>query len=550
MTEEPRPDSPAIPEAPIRRRRQRLSAVWVIPIVAALLGMWLVWEHYFLQGPLVEVSFETAEGIVAGKTVVQCRSVAVGMVEGVRLKKDLKGVNVTMRVDRASDGLLHKDTRFWVVRARVGESGISGLDTLFSGSYIELDPGRSEELADTFVGLEAPPITPQGVPGLHVTLIAEEAGSLGPGSSVTYKGLKAGKIESRTFDSVSGQVKFGAFIQGEYGKLITDKTHFWNVSGIDLQVGAGGVQLHTGTLESLISGGVSFDVPPPGVPSEPAKDGQTFALYDSYEDTQKVVLHPRTTLLLLFENSVRGLSVGAPVEFRGIQVGTVTGISFAYVRDNPLYRVPVLISVDPSPITQNNPDDPAAVEAIIERSVRAGLRATLKTGSLLTGQLFVDLDFQQDAPAAEVTEVEGYKTIPTISSGLGRLEDKIVGLLDKIQALPLDTTVTNANGALAEIRDTAAHAKGAVANLDKLLGSDGAQALPDELKRSLNSLRQTLDGFDQNSPFYRDLSQTLQDLTETLRSIDSLSATIQRKPNSLLFGLPSGDVQPPKGKKP
>lgn len=550
MIEQPQPDSPVIPEAPVRRRTQRLSAVWIIPIVAALLGIWLVWQHYFLQGPLVEVTFETAEGIAAGKTVVQCRSVAVGMVESVRLKEDLKGVVVKLRIDRTADGLLHKDTRFWVVRARVGQSGISGLDTLVSGSYIELAPGTSKERGYAFTGLEEPPITPQGVPGLHVTLVADEAGSLGPGSSVSYKGLKVGKIESRTFDPVNGQVKFGAFIEGDYGKLITDQTHFWNESGIDLKVGAGGVQLRTGTLDSLISGGVSFDVPPPGMPSQPATDGQVFPLYDSFEDTQKVVLNPRTTFLLLFENSVRGLSVGAPVEFRGIQVGTVTGISFAYVQDNPLYRVPVLISVDPSPITHNAPDDPVAIAAIIERSIRRGLRATLKTGSLLTGQLFVDLDFQKDAPAAEITEIAGYKTIPTISSGLGRLEDKIVGLLDKIQALPLDETVTNANGALAEIRDTAAQAKGAVANLDKLLGSDGTQALPGELKQSLGSLRQTLNGFDQNSPFYRDLSQTIQDLNEAIRSIDSLSTTIQRKPNSLLFGLPTGDVQPPKGKKP
>ncbi|HEY5892107.1 MAG TPA: intermembrane transport protein PqiB [Chthoniobacterales bacterium] len=543
MTEQPQPDSPVIPEAPVRRRTQRLSAVWIIPIVAALLGAWLVWQHYFLQGPTVQITFDTAEGIEAGKTVIQCRSVAVGLVQTVRLKEDLKGVITKVRIDRSAAELLHKDTRFWVVRARVGESGISGLSTLVSGSYIELDPGTSKEQAYAFEGLEEPPITPQGVPGLHVTLVADQAGSLGPGSSVTYKGLKAGKIESRTFDPVSGQVKFGAFIQGDYGKLITDKTHFWNVSGVDLRVGADGVRLRTGTLDSLISGGISFDVPPPGVPSQSAVDGQVFPLYESFDETQKVILHPRMTFLLLFENSVRGLTVGAPVEFRGIQVGTVTGISFAYVPDNPLFKVPVLISVDPAPITHNTLDDLAAITRNMENNVRRGLRATLKTGSLLTGQLFVDLDFLKDAPPAQVEEIAGYKTIPTISSGLGRLEDKIVGLLDKIQALPLDETVTNANGALAEIRDTAAQTK-------KLLGSDGTQALPGELKQSLSSLRETLSGFDQNSAFYRDLSQTLQDLNEAIRSIDSLSRTIERKPNSLLFGLPTGDVQPPKAKKP
>ncbi len=555
---DPAPPSPApVPKAPVvRKKAARVSPVWIIPILAAALGLWLVWQHYSSLGPLIEVRFETAEGVVAGKTSVLCRSVGVGMVESVRLSDDMKGVITKVRIDHEASELLKKDTRFWVVRPRFGGSGISGLGTLVSGSYIELDPGTSEIMGRQFVGLENPPVTPQGVPGLHVTLVADTAGSLGPGSAVSYKGIKVGRIESRTFSSAHQRVEFGAFIQGSFGELVTDRSRFWNVSGIDLDVSSAGVRLRTGTLESLVAGGVAFDSDDTGVPAHPADDGAIFPLYENKDSTEEVTLNPRLTYLLLFKDSVRGLAKDAPVEFRGIRVGTVADISFDYLPDDPERRVPVLIKLDPTLITDLPKGDLSAGPELIAKRVRDGLRATLRTGSLITGQLFVDLDIAQDAPPGEVTMIGDYRIIPTFSSGLGQLQDKLTALLDKLQALPLDETVKTANGALAEIRGTAEEAKAAVAglkssseNLDKLLASKDTQNLPNDLKTSLASLRKTLDGFNQNSAVYRDLAITIQDLSSALRSIDSLASTIERKPSSLLWGNPKGTVSPPKAKR-
>lgn len=540
---------PPVPIAPVVRSRRRLSPVWIIPIVAAFLGLWLVWEHYASKGPLVEVRFETAEGVAAGKTAVQCRSVSVGTVETVRLAHNLKGVVTTLRIDNDAAGLLKSDTRFWVVRPRFGGTGISGLGTLVSGTYIELDPGLSETPARRFQGLENPPVTPQGVPGLHVTLVADKAGSLGPGSSVSYKGIKVGRIESQAFSPKSGGVEFGAFIEGDFGKLITDRSRFWNVSGIDLDIGVNGVRLRTGTLESLVLGGVAFESSDDGAHAKPAKDGATFPLYESHDDTEETSLNPRLTYLLLFKDSVRGLSVEAPVEFRGIRVGTVTGISFDYLPNDPARRVPVLIKLDPTLIADLPRDDLSGAAAMIANSVRNGLRATLRTGSLLTGQLFVDLDLQKDAPPAEVTEIGDYRTLPTVSSGLGQLQDKLTAVLDKIQGLKLEETVDNASGALAEIKTAATDFKSAAASLDKLLASKETQNLPVSLKESLGALRKTIDGFNENSALYRDLAVAVEDLSRALRSIDSMASTIDRKPSSLLWGNPKGTVAPPKGKR-
>lgn len=545
-----------VPAAPIVRRRRRTSPVWILPILAALLGLWLVWQHWASKGPLVEVRFETAEGIEAGKTGVQCRSVGIGRVESVRLADDMHGVVTMVRINRDAAKLLRKDSRFWVVRPRFGGGSISGLATLVSGTFIELDPGLSKETSREFIGLENPPVTPAGVPGLHVTLVSDTAGSLGPGSAILYKGIKVGRIESRTFDDVARRVDFGAFIDEPYGELVTQRTRFWNVSGIDLDVSSAGVRLRTGTLESLVSGGVAFGGDDLGVAARRAVDGAVFPLYPSEDVTEEVTLNPRLTYLLLFKDSVRGLNKDAPVEFRGIRVGTVVDISFDYLPEDPGRRVPVLIKLDPTLIAELPKDDLSAGPALIAQRVRDGLRATLRTGSLITGQLFVDLDISKDAPPGEVAMTGGYRTIPTISSGLGQLQDKVTALLDKLQALPLDETVQTANSALAEINSTAEEAKGAMAdlkaaaaNLDRLLAAKETQGLPADLKGSLASLQKTLDGFNANSAVYRDLASTIQDLSSALRAIDAMATTIERKPSSLLWGNPKGTVAPPKAKR-
>ena len=508
--------SAAPPLKPLVKRSRRLSPIWIIPIIAALLGLWLAWKYYAERGPQITVSFETAEGIVANKTPIMCRNVNVGTVEDVQLTEDLKGVEVTMQMTSEATRLLTKDTQIWVVRARYGAAGISGLSTLVSGSYIELEPGLSKEPQRKFVGLEQPPVTPKGVPGLQITLFTNEAGSIAPGSPIFYKGLSAGKIETRAFLPEKGKIEFGAFISKEFAPLVRKNTKFWNVSGIDVQIGANGLQLHAGTLESLLVGGITFGQPSGASAAPTVGDGATFVLYDSLADTKKFVMSNSLPYLLLFSGSVRGLNEEAPVEFRGVRIGTVIGVSFNYLPDDPERRVPVLVQIDPTLITNLPTESTEPAEKFVEDAVRNGLRASLKTGSFLTGQMYVDLDFQKDAPAGSVTEIASYHVIPTGGSSLAELQDKASALLDKLQALPLEETVQNASAALASI-------KAAVEDLNKTVGAYG-----------------------ENGPLYQKLAETLRELDETLNSIRSLSGAIERRPNSLIFGKP-GRVAPPKG---
>jgi len=506
--------TPQVPRAPVSHPAPHghFSPIWVIPLISALLGVWLVWRHYSATGPQINVRFETAEGIIAGKTPVLCRSVNIGAVSKVTLDSDNKGVLVSLTMTRDAARLLVEDSQIWVVRARYSSAGISGLNTLLSGNYIELQPGVSKKERWDFVGLENPPPTPPGVPGVHFILMADQAGGLGPGTSIIYKGIEVGKLETRVFHPESGQVEFAAFMQGDYARLVNQQTRFYNSGGLDLKIGAEGVQLRVGSLESLLTSSVTFTDPPPEelLGAQPMRDGHTFTLYSSLSDAKKVEFNPTVPYLLLFSASVRGLSPDAPVEFRGIRVGSVVAASFKYLPSDPEHRVPVLIKIDPAVFTDLPAGDAEATHSFLAQSVANGLRASLKTGSLLTGQLFVELDFQKDAPPATIVSIGDYKVLPTVpAAGLDELQAKAGALLDKFNALPVEKIGENANAALAAMKETAV-------NLNKLTGPDSA------LDKTLKNAEKITGELSGNK-----------DLAATLRNLHETSSTL----NTAIFGL-------------
>ena len=514
MIEAP-PDLPSliVPEAPVSRppRRRRFSPVWIIPLLSVLLGLWLAWRFYAGKGPEIMVRFESAEGIIAGKTPVLCRSVPVGIVTRIELADDLNGVVVTANINREAAHLLAEDSQIWVVRARYSAAGISGLNTLISGNYLGLRPGVSKNQRREFVGLEDPPATPPGVPGLRFKLVAAQAGGLGPGASIIFKGITVGMLETRDFHPETGEVEFNAFIGNDYARLVNERTLFYNAGGLDLKVGADGVQLGGGSLASILSASVTFTEPAEKrLLEKPLPDGQRFILYSGFEEAHKPKLNPTLPYLLLFAGSVRGLGSDASVEFRGIRVGSVVGASFKYLVGDPEHRVPVLIKIDPDLLLDPPGSNTATAQVLIEQSVAKGLRASLKSGSLLTGQLFVDLDFQKDGPPATVINLGGYQVLPTIpAAGLDELQEKVGALLDKFKALPVEKTVSNANDALAGLKE-------AVTNLQKLTSPDSSL---DKALKNAEKVTAELSG-------NKDIGSTLHNLKETSAQLNTTVADL------------------------
>jgi paraquat-inducible protein B len=508
----PNPHLP-LEEAPVSRppRRGAFSPVWIIPLVSALLGLWLVWRHFSDKGPEITVHFESAEGIIAGKTPVLCRSVPVGIVTKIELASDLKGVIITADINRNAARLLAEDSQIWVVRARYSAAGISGLNTLISGNYLGLQPGVSTNRRQDFIGLETPPPTPPGVPGLRFKLVAKQANGLGPGAPIIYKGISVGLLETRVFHPETGEVEFNAFIKEDYAGLVDERTLFYSAGGLDLKVGAEGVQLGGGTLESILSASVTFTEPAERqLRPKPLPDGQAFVLYASFDEAHKPKFNPTLPYLLLFTGSVRGLTSDASVEFRGIRIGSVVGASFKYLPGDFEHRVPVLIKIDPDLLLDQAGSNTNTAQELIAQNVEKGLRATLKSGSLLTGQLFVDLDFQKDAPPATVASMGNYQVLPTVpAAGLDELQEKLGSLLDKFKTLPVEKTVSNANDALAAVKDAAA-------NLDKLTGSDSS------LIKTLKNAEKITAELSGN----KDIGETLHNLKETSAQLSTTIAEL------------------------
>lgn len=534
----------AVPEF---RAAQRWNMVWVIPILALLIGGWLVYQNISSKGPVVQIQFDTADGIAQGKTEVRCRSVRVGMVEEVQLADDLNSVVIFVRLDPKSADLLRKGTRFWVVRPRVSTTDISGLGTLLTGAYIELDPGSGPTGEERYRGLETPPATNRSIPGRRLVLSAEEAGSLMPGSPIYFRGYEVGRIESRTLQERGDRVTYEAFIRAEYGALVTTNTRFWNTSGIDISAGADGFKVRTPSFQAMLSGGAEFGVPKDLPAGEMVTDGMTFTLYPDKDAAVKSTFAPTLKFLLLFDQSIRGLSDGAPVEFRGIPIGRVADISFDYTEGSTERRIPVLIEIDPSLLRAQTAEKMADVESpFMSDAVGRGLRAALKTGSLLTGSLFVDLDYYPDAFPAEITMTGDLRTLPTVSSGLAQLEAKVTAILDKLQALPIDDTLRKIGSAAEESATTIAEARATLDEIEATAASARAMLddpefrnLPKDLRLTLDELKSSISSVGPDGAIQGDLLRTLDELRGSLRSIKSLTTTIDEKPSSILFGKDS-----------
>lgn len=552
---------------------KRFNPVWIVPLVALFLGLWLVKRSYDEKGEMVKIRFANAADLAVGKTEVKCRNVTIGKLEDILLTDDLE-VDATIRIKPEHVHLVNGGSQFWVVRARVQGSSVSGLGTLLSGAYIELDPGSAREGAKdkrSFTGLENPPLTPGSVPGLRLVLEAEKPGSVDVGSGIYFRDTLVGRIESRDFFPEEKKVRFGAFFEERFSGLVTDQTLFWKTSGVKLDVGTEGFNLELPSLDSLVSGRVSIDYPEEGTEGVALADGDTGVLHDNEEQAEVSRFKGGTEFLLLVDQSLRGLRKGAPVEFRGIRIGRVSEISYSLVEDATIEEMPVLIQLDTRLLEKNFPASLIEAGAVgFSETISRRLRASLRSSSLITGQLFVDLDYYPALGEVEAVTRGGYKVLPIVESGLGRLEDKLAALLDKINGLGLENLIAKfsdtseqATSTLASIESTLKDDEGVVSDaqatlkemnetvvaLRTILASEETQAIPADLRETLASLNATLEPLSADGVIYGDLRRTLDELRGTIRSIDRLFTEIADKPNSLLFGKDPNTKKIPRARR-
>ncbi|WP_391487627.1 intermembrane transport protein PqiB [Leclercia tamurae] len=529
------------------------SPVWIFPIVTALIGAWILFYHYSHQGPVVTLITTNAEGIEGGKTTIKSRSVDVGVVESATLTDDLTHVEITARLNAGMEKLLHGDSVFWVVKPQVGREGISGLGTLLSGAYIELQPGKKGAQPGQYQLLDAPPLAPPDAKGIRVILDSKKAGQLSPGDPVLFRGYRVGSVETSTFDTQKRTISYQLFINAPNDRLVTGNVRFWKDSGIAVDLTSAGMRVEMGSLSTLFGGGVSFDVPEGMDQGQPVAQKSAFRLYDDQKSIQDSLYTDHVDYLMFFKDSVRGLQPGAPVEFRGIRLGTVGKVPFfapgmRQVLDDD-YRIPVLIRIEPERLINQVGDTPDIAQHI-EGLMKRGLRGSLKTGNLVTGALYVDMDFfPKEPPVKEIREFSGYKIIPTVSSGLAQIQQRLMETLDKINSLPLNPMIQQATNTLSESQATMRRLQATLDNLNKLTASQSMQQLPQDMQKTLRELNRSMQGFQPGSAAYNKMVADMQRLDQVLRELQPVLKTLNTKSNALVFEAKDKKDPEPKGAK-
>jgi len=529
------------------------SPVWIFPIVTALIGAWILFYHYSHQGPVVTLITTNAEGIEGGKTTIKSRSVDVGVVESATLTDDLTHVEITARLNAGMEKLLHGDSVFWVVKPQVGREGISGLGTLLSGAYIELQPGKKGAQPEQYQLLDSPPLAPPDAKGIRVILDSKKAGQLSPGDPVLFRGYRVGSVETSTFDTQKRTISYQLFINAPNDRLVTGNVRFWKDSGIAVDLTSAGMRVEMGSLSTLFGGGVSFDVPEGMDQGQPVAQKTAFRLYDDQKSIQDSLYTDHIDYLMFFKDSVRGLQPGAPVEFRGIRLGTVGKVPFfapgmRQVLDDD-YRIPVLIRIEPERLINQVGDTPDIAQHI-DGLMKRGLRGSLKTGNLVTGALYVDMDFfPKEPPVKAIREFGGYKIIPTVSSGLAQIQQRLMETLDKINSLPLNPMIQQATNTLSESQATMRRLQTTLDNLNKLTASQSMQQLPQDMQKTLRELNRSMQGFQPGSAAYNKMVADMQRLDQVLRELQPVLKTLNTKSNALVFEAKDKKDPEPKGAK-
>ena len=511
--------------------------IWLIPLIAALIGGWIVLQAVLEQGETITISLKSAEGLQAGKTKIKYKDVDIGDVKNIALSPDLSHVIVTAQLTSGSASLMRDDTQFWVVMPRVGTGGISGLGTLLSGAYIGIDVGKSKQKREDFVGLNAPPPILNGLSGRHFVLRSAQIGSLSVGSPLYFRHLRAGQVISYELDKDGQGITLNVFVDAPYDQYVRSDTLFWHASGIDLSLDASGIKLQTESLASIVAGGIGFEAPADSVAPLAAPDS-TFSLF---ANRQKANEHPDTEtrkLLLYFKESVRGLVVGAPVDFRGVVIGDVRAVSLEYDKVAKIYRFPVEINIYPQRLRTRRTSTEAVTavqedgDKIMRKLIDNGLRAQLKTGNLLTGMLYVALDFFPDAPKVKTDWSKNPPVLATMPGTLDDLQASLASIARKLDQLPLADISADLRKALATLTTTLASADKLVQRVDADIAPKAAQVL-EQVQKTLVNVDHVLSD---DSNLQQNLHESLREISRAAAAIRALSDTLERHPESLLRG--------------
>jgi paraquat-inducible protein B len=523
-----------VPQPVVRRRRFNASWIWLVPALAAIVGASLVVRSALEAGPQITISFQSGEGLEAGKTPVKYKSVVIGTVHSLALSADRNSVLVKVNLHKSAESFATENTRFWVVRPRIGLGGVSGVDTLFSGAFIGADVGDSTEPRRDFVGLENPPSVTHGSPGKSFELHSGDLGSIDVGSPIYYRRIQVGHVTSYQLDPDGKTVSLRVFIDAPSDRFVTQATRFWNASGVDVSLGANGLKLNTESLATVIAGGIGFQDAPGPQDDTPAPADTNFVLFGDEATAMRPPDGEPSYIRMRFDQAVRGLDIDAPVEFLGIDIGHVVSVNLDY--DEATERFPIIVGAVIYPRRLGRAQTKLAAIAAkhgdadglaqtVGMLVGHGLRAQARNGNLLTGQLYISLDFVPGAPKVAFNPAAKPLEIPTARGSLSQLQERLDAIVGKLQKVPFDKIGNHLDESLTQLSSTLHHLN--------------ADLLP-QLKGSLQGINKTLGSADKalsgDSPLQQNLGMTLEELQRMARSLRVFSDYLAAHPEALIRG--------------
>lgn len=515
--------------------------VWAVPVLAALIGGWILVQSAMNHGPTITITFKNAEGLEAGKTKIKFKEVDIGDVKKIAVSKDRTQVIVTAQLTKGSDGFLRDDTRFWVVRPRIGAGGVSGLSTLFSGAYIGVDVGKSEDERDEFVGLDVAPPVLTDLAGRRFELKTDHLGSLDIGAPIYFRHIQVGQIVGYDLDKGGTGVTVHLFVNAPYDQYVTPATRFWNASGVELTVDANGLKVHTESIASMLGGGITFQTPADAATVEPAKEKEVFTLYPDRDIAMKHADTQIRKMLMYFKESVRDLTIGAPVDFRGIVIGEVRSIGLEYDKKDKIFRFPVEVNIYPERLRERYREGATMAETkdgddheVLDQLVKSGLRAQLQTGNLITGKLFVALDFHPDAPKYTIDWSKSPIALATVPGTIDELQSSLTKIMRKLDKVPVEDIGKELNRVLVTLNSTLQSTDKLIKHLDGDVAPEAKEALS-EARKALASANRNLS---EDSSLQQDLHTTLQDIDRAAQALHTLTDYLERHPESLLRGKP------------
>jgi paraquat-inducible protein B len=549
------------------RKRRRFPVIWAIPVVAIAIGAWLAWDTLRKEGPRIVVTFDDAEGLTVGQSQLKFKDITLGTVKSLDFTQDRRHVLVAIATTAQAEPFLTSGTQFWVVKPRLFAGNISGFNTLLSGSYVGMLPGPAAAKAErNYVGSEEPPVLNTEVPGRTFLLKSDQLGSVSLGSPVFYRGLSVGEVLGWDIGALAESVTVHAFVRAPFDEYVHDQTRFWNASGAAVKLSGGGVELQVESLRAILLGGVAFETPATAPPSEVSQADHQFPLFPSQDAARNASYSRKIPLLVYFASSVRGLAPGSEVVMHGLKVGQVTDVRLSYDVAKDEVVAPVRLEIEPERIVGTGRQIVQDTAAMIKMLVAKGLRATLASGNLLTGEVLVSLDFVPDAPAATVTFQDGIYVFPTSSAGgLSGLQASAGDLLRNVNAIPfasigqsLAAMTKNMSAltdgpqlqqALTALAGTMSDAQTLMKNLNTQMGPalkqlpEIAASLQATLKQSNQLMRSVDTGYGDNTQFHRDLDRLMAQLNDAVHSFQGLADLLTQHPEALVRGRTGSATQ-------